>query len=388
MIAIFIAVASASAAAQNLCSKQDGQSMKIYIRNATDKTFTVNYVDGKCKESPSDEKIEPGRAFSGDVTGGEVFRVREAGTNNLIKEVVADSENTTTTIGIVKNSDPRQSFIQTLNQVRRGRNLPPIEFNDSLNQGCQWFADLMAKYDKGGHDAVLVGGNSYVDMQEPWMRSKKFGYNGDGGTEATAEGDVTDISTLGGDVMMGWSSSDTHFRPFLSMDNQIFKQVGFGYAKSLKKPNYYYTCAVFGNPAETNSGGRNQNPQANSEAADKEPVKSDVPDRLKFTEAKFFQMQNGAEKYGTSFSKNALDELNAEFSFENPSGEPFNVEARSYLNGKVISSESMKDLKGTGAMSVLVAGESGKPGKVAAGNYRFEILLNGEVVLSAEAAVK
>ena len=99
-------------------------------------------------------------------------------------------------------------------------------------------------------------------------------------------------------------------------------------------------------------------------------------------------MQNGKEKYGTSFSKNTLDELQAEFSFENPSSQPFNVEARTYLNGKVISSEPLKDLKGSGEMSILVAGESGQKGKVAAGKYRFEILLNGEVVLSAEATVK
>ena len=99
-------------------------------------------------------------------------------------------------------------------------------------------------------------------------------------------------------------------------------------------------------------------------------------------------MQDGAEKYGTSFSKANLDELQAEFSFENPSSQPFHVEARSYLNDKVIASESMKDLKGSGAMSVLVAGENGQLGKVAAGKYRFEILLNGEVVLSAEAVVK
>ena len=80
--------------------------------------------------------------------------------------------------------------------------------------------------------------------------------------------------------------------------------------------------------------------------------------------------------------------MNATFSFVNPSGQPFNVEARSYLNDKVIASESLNDLKGTGAMSVLVAGESGQMGKVTAGNYRFKILLNGEVVLSAEATVK
>lgn len=388
IIAAFMVAAAISGTAQNICTKQkDDTAVKLYVRNATDKAITVNYVDESCKESASDDKIEPGRAFIGDTTNGHAFRVREADSNKLLQTVVADPSNTTVTIGVIKNSDPRESFIETLNQVRRGRNLPLIELNDSLNKSCQWFAEHMAKYDKGGHDAVEVGGSSYADMQHPSMRSKKMGYIGDGATEATGEGDVADISTLGGDSMIGWSSSNTHFRPFLSQDNQIFKQVGFGYAKSAKKPNYYYTCAVFGNPAETNSGG-NQNSQGNTEAAKKEPVKTEVPDGLKFTVAKFFQTVNGEEKYGTSFSKASLDELQASFSFVNPSSEPFNVEARSYLNGKVISSESLEDLKGTGGMSVRVAGEPGQTGKVAAGNYRFEILLNGEVVLSAEATVK
>lgn len=386
VIMVLWAVANV-APAQNVCSKQTGDAMKIYIRNASEKAFTVNYVDENCKESTG-ESVEPGKAFSGDATSGDAFRVREAGTNNVIQTVVANPSNTTTTIGVVKNSDPRQSFIQTLNQIRRGRNLPEIELNDSLTKGCQWFADLMAKFDKGGHDAVLIGGNSYKDMQNPWDRSKKMGYVGDGGTEATSEGDVTDLMTLGGDSMIGWASSSTHYRPFLAMDGQMFKQVGFGYAKSAKKPNYYYTCAVFGNPDDQADNGSGNNNADNNQTNNKEPIKTDVPDGLKFNESKFFVMENGEEKYGTSFTKSSFDELNALFSFDNPSSQAFNVELRSYLNGKVFASESMKDLKGSGAMSVRVAGEGGQIGKVAAGKYRFEVLLNGEVVLSAEATVK
>ena len=287
-------IASSAAMAQNVCTKTiDDTAVKLYIRNATEKSISVNYIDENCKESASDDKIEPGRAFEGDTTNGHAYRVREADSNKLLQTVVADPSNTTVTIGVIKNSDPRQSFIQTLNQIRRGRNLPPIELNDSLNKSCQWFAEHMAKFDKGGHDAVLVGGSSYANMQHPGMRSKKMGYIGDGATEATGEGDVTDITSLGGDSMMGWSSSNTHFRPFLSQDNQIFKHIGFGFAKSAKKPNYYYTCAVFGNPAENdgggNSGGGNNNSQGNNDAANKEPVKTDVPDGLKFNEAKFFR---------------------------------------------------------------------------------------------------
>lgn len=380
-----VMICAAPAFGQNLCSKPGDREMKIYVRNATDKPFTVNYVDESCKESASDQTVEPGRQFVGETTEGAAFRVREAGTNRLLQEIAADPQKSGTTVGIIKNTDPRQSFIQTLNQMRRGRNLPPMELNDSLSQGCQWFADLMAKFDKGGHDAVEIGGSSYASMQDAGMRSKKYGYAGDGGTEATASGNWTDLSALGGEAMVGWSSSDTHYRPFLSMDGQLFKHVGFGFAKS-SKTGFYYTCAVFGNPPEEND--RKQAEADGSAAANKEPIKTDVPDGLKFTAAKMFWMENGEEKYLTTFDKSRLDELQALFAFENPSSRPFNVEVRSYLNGKIFSSESMKDLKGSGEMSVRVAGEPGKTGQVAAGKYRFEVLLNGEVVVSAEAVVK
>lgn len=384
LMTIFLAFASA-AMGQNVCSKQTGEAMKIYVRNATDKAFTVNYVDENCKEHSSDEKVEPGRAFSGDVTSGDAFRVREAGTNKILQTIVANPSNDTTTIGVIKNSDVRQSFIQTLNQIRRGRNLPEIQLNEQLNNSCQWFADLMAKYGKGGHDAVLIGGDSYKDMQNPWDRSKKMGYIGDGGTEATGETSWADISTLGGEAMIGWASSNTHYRPFLGMDGQMFKHVGFGYAKSSKNGNYY-TCAVFGNPDENADGGNNN--ADNNQANTKEPIKTEVPNGLKFTEASFLDEVGGKNKLGKVFSKSALDELNAIFSFENPSGQPFAVEVKSYHNDKLLASDSMKDLRGSGSMSVYVAGENGKKGSVPAGNYRFEVLLNGEVVLSAEATVK
>lgn len=387
MMALLL-VAAIPAAAQKVCTKQvDDTAVKLHVRNATEKPFTVNYVDDKCKESPSDDKIEPGRAFTGDTVNGHAFRVREDGTNKLLQEVVASADNSTVTIGTINNSDPKLGFLETLNRVRKGRNLAPMEYDNSLVQACQWFADLMAKFDKGGHDAVEVGGSSQADMKEPGMRSRKFGYKGDGGTEATSEGEFKDVSIIGGDSMLGWSSSDTHFRPFLSLDNQIFKHVGFGYAKSAKKPNHYYMCAVFGNPdtAGANTGGGNADAQPNNEVAAKDPIKTEVPDGLKFTVLNF---QDEAERPGTSFVKSKLQELMASFSFENPSGQAFNIEARSFLNGKLTSSEPFEDLKGTGSMEWRVAGEKGKAGTVQAGTYRAELLLNGKVVMSAEATVK
>ncbi len=391
LAAIALVLGASSSSAQNVCTKQvDDTQVKIYVRNATEKAFTVNYVDDKCKESPSDEKIEPGRAFAGDTVNGHAFRVREVGTKKLLQEVVASPDNSTVTIGNIKNADPRQGFLETLNRVRRGRNLPPMEFDNSLNQACQWFADLMGKFDKGGHDAVEVGGGSQAEMKEPGMRSKKFGYKGDGGTEATSEGEWTDMSLIGGDAMLGWSASDTHFRPFLSLDDQVFKQVGFGYAKSAKKPNYYYTCAVFGNP--DNSGGGNQDTQPQTEAAIPEPLKSEEPAGLKFTELKFLSMQGAFDwdkaKYADTFNRAQLYELQIMFTFENPSSQPFSVESRMYLNGKLFRTDPHKDLKGGGSEASPIVGDSQKAGTVEAGTYRYEVVLNGKVLMSAEAMVK
>lgn len=358
---------AASVSAQNLCTKQSGDTtVKIYVRNATGKSIKVNYVDENCKESVSEEKIEPGRAFSGDTSPGHAFRVREDGTNNLLKEFAVESQDSTFTVGNIKYSDPKTGFIETLNRVRAGRNLPPMEYNDSLNKACQWFADLMAQYGKSGHDAVEIGGNSYANMQEPHLRIQKYGYIGNGGTEATAEGNWDDITLLGGDAMMGWASSNTHFRPFLGLDGETFKQVGFGFAKSSKKPGYYYTCAVFGNPV------------------DKTVVKSEKPEGLKFTAMKFF---TGKDNYATSFEKSNFDELKGEFEFENPTSKSFSVSIHKFRDGQFIGSEDFNDLQGSGAMEFRIAGDSGKTGKVMSGAFRVEVRLGDEVLISAEANV-
>ncbi len=369
-IAIAIIVVSATfSVAQTVCTKPgDGSEVKIYIRNATEKSFSVKWVDDKCKETDG-ESVEPGRAFNANVQTGQAFRVREADSNQIIKEVIASSSNHTTTVGNINYSDPRTGFIETLNRVRRGRNLTPMELSDQLNQACQWFADLMAKYDKGGHDAVDIGGTQFTDMQHPWLRTSKFGYEGNAGTEATGEGDWSDLSLLGGDSMMGWASSNTHFRPFLSLEGQEFKNVGFAFAKSQKKPGYYYTCSVFGNPL----------------AKDSEGPKSEKPDGLKFTSLKFL---TGEDNYSTSFSKSNIDELKGEFAFDNPSEAPFTIQIRKYLNGKFFGSENFDDLKGSGAMSFTVTGQAGATGKVLPGTYKIEVRLNGEVLISSEATVR
>lgn len=367
-VSLFLSLA---AFGQNLCSKPGDSQVKIHVRNATDKKITVNFVDDACKESASDDQIEPGREFSGETTSGGAFRVREVGSGRVLREFVAGDSGTTVNVGEVVYGDPRTGFIQTLNRVRRGRGLPEMEYSDQLNQACQWFADHMAKYDRGGHDAVEVGGASFASMQHPWMRTSHFGYQGDAGTEATSEGEWENVNLIGADAMLGWSSSNTHYRPFLAMDGQEFKNVGFAYAKSQKKPGYYYACAVFGNPADKPGDGGG--------------AQSEKPEGLKFTALKFF---TGASNYGTSFNASGFDDLKGEFEFENPTSAPFTIQIRKYLNGKMIGTAKFDDLKGSGAMEFTVSGEAGKRGGSARGQYKIEVVLNGEVLISSEASVK
>lgn len=80
-----------SASAQNLCSKDlDGRQVYIEIANVTNKAFAVNLVDKNCKEFSSNQQVPPGEIFSQILTNGDAFRVREAGTNKLLQEIVVN----------------------------------------------------------------------------------------------------------------------------------------------------------------------------------------------------------------------------------------------------------------------------------------------------------
>lgn len=57
-----------------------------------------------------------------------------------------------------------------------------------------------------------------------------------------------EADAIGGSAALGWAMSSTHYRPFLSIDGQVYKQVGFGFTKVPNTKDKYYTCAVFGNP--------------------------------------------------------------------------------------------------------------------------------------------
>ncbi len=83
-------------------------------------------------------------------------------------------------------------------------------------------------------------------MDEPALRMKNFNYKGIPGVEAAGMG-FYEVNEVGGAAMISWASGNTHYRPFLSMDGQTFKNVGFGYTKVPNTTDKYYTCAVFGN---------------------------------------------------------------------------------------------------------------------------------------------
>lgn len=276
-------VTANSVSAQNACSKEvDGKQVKLNVVNNTDKAFTVNFVSHKCVEGRSNQQVAPGTTFNGSAYHGHVFRVREAGSNKLLKEIVASPSTQSTVIGsnsptsggakpapvaakptvigprptmaeLVKDPNPRQSFLRTLNGFRGARKLPAMQLDNSLNQACQWLTDVMAKHDQIGHDPVVIGRSkrvndpSYAKMSTPEMRMKAFNYPGQPGVEAAGM-DFGEADAIGGSAALGWAMSSTHYRPFLSMDGQVYKQVGFGFTKVPNTKDKYYTCAVFGNP--------------------------------------------------------------------------------------------------------------------------------------------
>ena len=93
LLGLMIAAAN-SLSAQNTCSKDvDGKKVNFKVVNNTNKPLVVNFVDHKCKEGSSNQPIASGATT--DIFGynGHVFRVREVGTNKLLKEIVANPSN-------------------------------------------------------------------------------------------------------------------------------------------------------------------------------------------------------------------------------------------------------------------------------------------------------
>jgi len=167
-----------SNAAENICTKELGDKLiNFEILNATEKSFTVNFVDGNCREGRSNQQIPFGQKFIGKAYHGHAFRVREAGTNKLLEVVVVNPSKTFTKVGnvtaanvkigpkptlfeLVNDRNPMQGFLKTANSVRKARNLPPLQFDNSLNQACQWLTDVMTKHNQMGHNPTAFVGRS------------------------------------------------------------------------------------------------------------------------------------------------------------------------------------------------------------------------------------
>ncbi|MBL9131252.1 MAG: hypothetical protein JNG86_08640, partial [Verrucomicrobiaceae bacterium] len=147
--------------------------------------------------------------------------------------------------GAANNAGATQTFIQTLNDLRAKRGLPPQRLDPQIVQSAQWLADHMAQHDVIGHDAVLIGGPKFAAMRSLGDRLKAFAFPAAGAAEACAEGEVADANAAARQFTLGWANGKTHYRPFLSKDGQVFETCGFGIARSKKNPGKFYACALF-----------------------------------------------------------------------------------------------------------------------------------------------
>ena len=93
MLLVMTVVAADRTSAQNVCSKKsDGKQVYIEVANMTNKAFTVNLVDEKCKEISFTQETPLAEIFSKILTNGQAFRVREVGTNKILHQFVVNPE--------------------------------------------------------------------------------------------------------------------------------------------------------------------------------------------------------------------------------------------------------------------------------------------------------
>lgn len=247
LLAIIAVIALSNIAnAQKSCgvSKEDDEKYEQIFRNGSESAVTIKVIDENCDEHSV--TVEPGKAAKYEpVYSGYKFRI---GT----KEVAAAYSNYIITVGVAHSGDARVSFLDTVNQFRRGHKLAELTYDDRLNQAAQWFADLLAKYeaDAAGHDAVAAGGEQYKDMQDSGQRAAHFGWKGKGGVAEVVAGDqMLNIGTadvVGGYFALAWSSGTTHYAPFFDIGEQKFNKVGFAVAESKKTKGKFYAVALFG----------------------------------------------------------------------------------------------------------------------------------------------
>lgn len=246
---ITIGVFSNAVFAQKKCGKkEDDEKYEQTFRNAMDKTITIKIYDETCAEHSV--TIKSGKAGKYEnVHVGYLF-VADAGGEE--KEFKANYSNYIITIGAHESEDARESFFETVNQIRRGNNLTPFETDEKLNQAAQWFAELLAKNeaDSAGHDAVAAGGAQYANMQDVGQRAQHFGWKEKTGVAEVVAGDslpnMPGENAVGGYFALAWASGITHYAPFFDIGEQKFNRVGFGLAPASRTKDKFYAVAVFG----------------------------------------------------------------------------------------------------------------------------------------------
>lgn len=246
---VAMGVLSGTASAQKKCGKkEDDEKYEQTFRNATDKTITVKIYDESCTEHSV--TIKSGKA--GKYEGVHVGYLFVADVNGEEKEYHAAYSNYIITIGVHESDNHKEGFLQTVNHIRHGNNLSPMEFDDKLNQAAQWFADLLAKHeaDSAGHDAVAAGGQEYANMQDVGQRASHFGWKEKTGVAEVVAGDsmpnMPGKNAIGGYFALAWASSTTHYAPFFDIGEQKFNRVGFAVAPAKNTKDKYYAVAVFG----------------------------------------------------------------------------------------------------------------------------------------------
>lgn len=246
---VAIGVLSGSASAQKKCGKkEDDEKYEQTFRNATDKTITVKVYDEKCSEHSL--TIKSGKA--GKYDGVHVGYLFVADVNGEEKEFKANYSNYIITIGVHESGDAKESFFETVNQIRRGNNLTPFEVDEKLNETAQWFANLLAEHeaDSAGHDAVAAGGPQYANMQDVGQRASHFGWKEKTGVAEVVAGDsmpnMPGKDAIGGYFALAWASGTTHYAPFFDIGEQKFNRVGFAVAPAKNTKDKYYAVAVFG----------------------------------------------------------------------------------------------------------------------------------------------
>jgi hypothetical protein len=123
-------------------------------------------------------------------------------------------------------------------KIFKARPTPPyfddLVLNDALNKAAQFHAEYQASIRTGTHD----GPETYdgASMKEFWDRAQHFGYTFRMEGEGCGRGGATDFPE-------GWMHSDTHFRPWFNLGQDV-REVGLGIAKG--SDGVWYTCVLSG----------------------------------------------------------------------------------------------------------------------------------------------